>query len=279
MNGKHVMIVDDDPALVSALVTRCEQAGLRTTGLSDGADAVAAIARLEPDLVILDINMPGRDGVWVCNALAANPQLAPIPVVILSGRDDEETIDRCRELGAHYLLKGGDVWFFLEPLIERLLDLAPPYAIDSAAHEPHEPTALVIDDDRDLCRAIQLRLSARGVRVISAQTGMKGYWMALRDRPHVVICDYTMPEGRGDYVIRRLREHSLTRDIPVFVLTGWRREGSKDFGLEREMFGLGAKRFFMKPLDLDALFDEVCVHFPLSDARPLTANRRPVLAR
>ncbi len=255
---KMVMIIDDDADLVAALRTRCERIGLRTEGLTDGGEAVSSITRLAPDLVILDVNIPTISGVSVCNALAASPQLAPIPIIVPSGRDDEETIDRCRELGAHYVLRSGDVWSWLEPLIFTLLDMAPhnEMAIDEPAASS-EPTVLLIDDDADLGSALRIRLLPHGIRVIYAATGMQGYWTALKDRPDVIICDYRMPQGRGDYVINRLRQHSLTRDIPVFVLTGWRREGRTDFGLEREMKNLGVRRLFLKPIDFDELLEEI----------------------
>jgi CheY-like chemotaxis protein len=268
MNTKQIMVIDDDSALVRALVTRCRQRGWEATGSTDGAGAVAAIARQQPDLVILDVNLPDSDGVSVCSALAASPQLAPIPVIMLSGRDDEATINRCRALGAHYVLKGGDVWSWLDPLITRLLELpsGPEVPADDAG-PPRDPTILIIDDDQQFCRAVQIRLSAYGVRVIVAAGGMQGYWTALRDHPDVILCDYSMPEGRGDYVIDRLQRHSLTRDIPIFVLTGWRRGGLTDFNLQREMFGLGARRFLVKPLDFDALLEDLRPYVRLPESR------------
>ncbi len=120
---KHVVIVDDDEGLVRALKILCERMGLQVTTVNNGADAVTIIARNPPDLVLLDINMPARDGLSVCGLLASNVQLAPIPVIVLSGRSDEKTIQRCEALGAYYVLKSGDVWGWLKPRICELLEI------------------------------------------------------------------------------------------------------------------------------------------------------------
>ena len=280
MNKKRVCIVDDDAALVAALRLRCEQLGLEVTAIDNGADAMTTIARHPPDLILLDINLPASDGLSVCNVLASNAHLAPIPVIVLSGRSDEDTIRRCEALGAHYVLKSGDVWEWLRPRICELLEIAPdngeadrgsgPPVRDAAT--PAAPKVLVIDDDADIGRALKIKLAAYGVEVVQALNGMQGYWMALKEIPDAIILDYNMPGGRGNYVLGRLKNHSLTRYVPVVILTGRTRGGRTDYGLERELIGMGAVKFLIKPLDFDALLAELRVFLTLpSEFRPRAA--------
>ena len=107
-----------------------------------------------------------------------------------------------------------------------------------------EPWVLSIEDDDDFALALQLRMQESGVHVIHATAGMEGYRRAFLEAPRAIILDYELPNGNGDYVLRRLKESPATCGIPVIVLTG-RREAS----IERRMRGLGASEFLTKPLD------------------------------
>lgn len=86
---RTILIVDDDPHIRQLLVFAFGKAGLDTIEAGDGEEAVASVARHDPDLVILDINMPRMDGLEVCRRLRA---AGNVPILFLSSRDDE--IDR-----------------------------------------------------------------------------------------------------------------------------------------------------------------------------------------
>lgn len=84
-----ILLVDDDPHIRQLLVFAFGKAGLQTIEAGDGEEALAQVKRHEPDLVILDINMPRMDGLEVCRRLRATSE---VPIFFLSSRDDE--IDR-----------------------------------------------------------------------------------------------------------------------------------------------------------------------------------------
>jgi two-component system OmpR family response regulator len=85
----QVLVVDDDPHIRQLLVFALEKAGLSAREAEDGEAALAQVAKTQPDLVVLDINMPKLDGLEVCRRLRAQGDL---PILFLSSRDDE--IDR-----------------------------------------------------------------------------------------------------------------------------------------------------------------------------------------
>jgi DNA-binding response OmpR family regulator len=117
------------------------------------------------------------------------------------------------------------------------------------------PWVLCIDDDQDLSRSLQLRLEAHGVAVVRASGGMEGYRYAFRYPADAIILDYNLPDGRGDYVLRRLKENPATKDLPVIVLTG-----VTDHSVERTLRNLGAAGYFTKPIVFPQLLAELAKH-------------------
>ena len=128
----------------------------------------------------------------------------------------------------------------------------------STTESTKTPWVLHVDDDPDMSNALKLRLEAYGVSIIQASNGMQGVRNAFSQPADVVILDYEMPNGRGDYVLERLKRNSITRHIPVFLLTG-----RKDPRLEARMRSLGAVGFFHKPLKFDAFLEQLGRYIPL----------------
>jgi two-component system OmpR family response regulator len=89
----RILVVDDDPHIRELLVFALGKAGMRPSEAADGEEALAAIARDMPDLMVLDINMPRLNGLDLCRRLRnGNGAGAALPILFLSSRDDE--IDR-----------------------------------------------------------------------------------------------------------------------------------------------------------------------------------------
>lgn len=105
----HILIVDDDSLNRRLLTKHLERDGHRTTDVDNGFAALSALASERPDLVLLDIEMPGVDGIEVLERIKADEELRHIPVIMISGLEDTESIVRCLEAGAEdYLPKPFD---------------------------------------------------------------------------------------------------------------------------------------------------------------------------
>jgi len=81
-----VLVVEDEPAIAQAIVNRFTAEGWTVEAVGDGHAGVAAAARLQPDVVVLDVMLPGIDGLEVCRQIQAE---RPVPVLMLTARDDE----------------------------------------------------------------------------------------------------------------------------------------------------------------------------------------------
>ena len=95
-----VLVADDDPGLRAGLQRILETEGLRVLTEADGDSALRAIRREQPDVVLLDVMMPGRDGLSVCSAVKEDPETRLIPVVMLTGLGAVEDRVRGIEAGA-----------------------------------------------------------------------------------------------------------------------------------------------------------------------------------
>ncbi|MEG8279718.1 response regulator transcription factor [Streptomyces sp. AHA2] len=94
---KRVLVVDDDPTIVEVVASYLTQAGLAVTVAADGPAAVASVTADLPDLVVLDLMLPGMDGFEVCRRIRGQ---GPVPVVMLTARGDEEDRILGLEIGA-----------------------------------------------------------------------------------------------------------------------------------------------------------------------------------
>ncbi len=86
MKGREILVVDDDASIRTALKLRLERDAFTVHTAADGDEALCQVDRLRPDLVILDLTLPRRDGLDVLAQLKAEPKTASIPVLILTAR-------------------------------------------------------------------------------------------------------------------------------------------------------------------------------------------------
>jgi DNA-binding response OmpR family regulator len=117
-----VLIADDDADLTNALAMRCRQRGWTAIIVHEGFAALAATRAERPDVVCLDVEMPSGRGLAVSEMLQTDGDLCTIPMIILTGRKDSNTIRRCHELGLYYVLKCPDSWERIEPLLEEFAE-------------------------------------------------------------------------------------------------------------------------------------------------------------
>lgn len=108
---------------------------------------------------------------------------------------------------------------------------------------------LVIDDDKDLLQALNVRLRANGYTVIFAADGISAITTARIEKPDVIILDLGLPGGDGFMVMKRLKSMAPLAGIPIIVLTAREPVGNKEKAIQG-----GAAVFFQKPVDNSELF-------------------------
>jgi DNA-binding response OmpR family regulator len=100
MAKRRILIVEDEPHVVLSLEFLLQRAGYETAAATDGDEGLDVVRRLHPDVVLLDIMLPKRNGYEVCQAIKADPRLRAIPVIMLSAKGQEVEVLKGLELGA-----------------------------------------------------------------------------------------------------------------------------------------------------------------------------------
>ena len=102
--GKCILTVDDDPKIKLLLKKMLSKESFQVEEAANGFEAGIKVMQINPDLIILDINMPEMDGFEVCSQLKQNPDTKGIKILVLTGFDTQENKDRVLALGADSFL-------------------------------------------------------------------------------------------------------------------------------------------------------------------------------
>ncbi len=100
----RVLVAEDETALGRLIEINLTLHGYEVGWVKDGEAALAAVSQQRPDVIILDVGMPKLDGFEVLRELKGNPDTADIPVVMLTGRSDDDSVLRGWSEGVHYYM-------------------------------------------------------------------------------------------------------------------------------------------------------------------------------
>ena len=131
MTGERILVVDDAPDVLEALVIALNDSGFETLGASDGKAALRAFYEFQPQLVLLDLIMPMMSGLEVCRQVRA---MSDVPVVFLSGVEDiDRKVEALRAGGDDFIVKGGsfsELLARIEANLRRAVSSTPTQIID-----------------------------------------------------------------------------------------------------------------------------------------------------
>lgn len=99
-NTTHILAVDDDADILAVISFNLEREGFKVSTAIDGREALAKVKQLHPDLLLLDLMMPGINGLEVARLLRSDPEFSNLPIVIVSAKGEEADIVIGLELGA-----------------------------------------------------------------------------------------------------------------------------------------------------------------------------------
>jgi twitching motility two-component system response regulator PilG len=112
-----ILIVDDDVSITELMKLLLQMEGHEPTTVNDSLQAIEIARSVKPDLITLDLMMPGLTGFEVCDLLHKDPDFSNTPIVIISAKDDPESKEKARQVGANeYITKPFGTDAFLDAI-------------------------------------------------------------------------------------------------------------------------------------------------------------------
>ena len=200
-----ILVVDDEPA-ARELLTSYLEPQYRVITADSGADAVQKAKHFRPNAVTLDVLMAGGNGFETLVALRKTPEIAQIPIIIVSIVDQKQV---GFALGAtDYLIKPIPKSVLLEAIHKHM-----PTATDD------DSAILLVDDDAKTLELLEETLRTSGFETQSVQCGSRALEVLASKFVGAVLLDLLMPGMDGFEVIRHIREEPTLKDLPIFVMT------------------------------------------------------------
>jgi CheY-like chemotaxis protein len=199
-----VLVIDDDPAARELMQRFLRGEGMRIVTAAGGEEGLRLARELKPTAITLDVMMQGMDGWAVLSALKADPELAEIPVTML-------TIVEDRGLG--YALGAAD---YLTKPIDRARLVS---ALRRCCRDRDACAVLIVEDDSTTREAVRRALELDGWTVDEAENGRVALDRLASRLPGVVLLDLMMPELDGFGLVAELRTRPEWRDLPIVVMT------------------------------------------------------------
>lgn len=198
-----VLVIDDDEPTIDLLRRWMHSQGYGVISALNGAQGLAMARSRKPDLIILDIFMPGQSGYEVLAALKADETLRNIPVVVASSDDN-------RRLG----LEAGAAEVMVKPLSRDRLR-----SVLDVIGERVEGDILVVDDDPNVREIVKRYASQAGLSVRVAGSGSEGLDFARLQTPGAIVLDLCMPDTDGFQMMQALAADDALSRVPVMVLS------------------------------------------------------------
>lgn len=205
-----VLVIDDDPMVRELLPRNLASAGMHIVTAASGEEGLRLAKALHPDLITLDVIMPEMDGWSVLAILKSTPDLADIPVIMLTIVDEQKT---GFALGAIDCLS--------KPIdSDRLIRLVNTHRRDRRAPPGMiKDYILIVEDDAMLRELLRRTLEQEGWEVVEAENGRAALALAAHNRPTMMLLDLMLPGLDGVQVIDALRALPAGPSIPIVMIT------------------------------------------------------------
>lgn len=227
IESPFILVCDDDPDVLNEIKNLLESQKYRVVTVTNGEEAIAFALTHNPDVILLDLIMPGMSGWEVMAELKQNEKTSTIPIVICSvcsasavNSSDEFTDWVCKPVDETSLFQS----------LQHALSTTPKLA-----------RVLIVEDDPSLAEIICELLSAHHIKIQLAQTGREAIRLSQEFSPDLLILDISLPEGDGFAVVEWLKQHNHLYSVPLLVYS------AKDLDeTERDRLRLGNTQFLTK---------------------------------
>jgi two-component system cell cycle response regulator len=239
-----ILVVDDNPTNLKLVSEVLEYDGYRILKAADAEVAQEILRSAAPDLILMDIALPGMDGLTLTRQIKADARTSHIAIVALTAFAMKGDGERARDAGCDgYITKPFDTRT-LSSTVARFL---PP------RHEEQPEKlmkVLVVEDHAVELKLAHLVLSAAGHAVTGTEAAEHAFDSIRNDRPDIILLDMNLPGMDGLSLVRKLKADPFTRDIHVVAVTSLPEKFKKQDALQA-----GCDAYLVKPISTRTLSD------------------------
>lgn len=236
---KKILVVDDEEMNLFSTKYILEKAGYQVVTAESGERGIKILKEQEFDLLLLDIEMPGMDGLETLKSIRQIPMLADLKVMFLTASTSKEDIERAVRLGAKNFIKKPCMPEEITRVVEKALDAK------------EQPLMLAVDDQSVNLMMIKMTFEDQ-YRVEGVASGEEALNFMEKTVPDIVILDLNMPGIDGRETFARMKKMEGLAAVPVVFLTA-----DDDDETELELFQAGAMELIRKPFIAEIMKERI----------------------
>lgn len=278
-NKTLILVIDDSKSVQKVLKKILTAAGYDVIQAFDGESGIALAQQYQPALIIMDVIMPGLSGFQATRMIRKDPEIANIPIMIVSG--DKQAGDQfwLSSIGADLYLSKPFTRVDLFTSLDKLLQagvtkkITEPNVAANDVIEPdqayqeknltigNEQQILVVDDSKTVQYQMKKILIQRGYDVLQAYDAKSGIIMAKKNKPALIIMDVVMPGPNGFQATRYIKNDPEIADIPIIIISG-NKQACEQFLATK----LGADHYMTKPFSRSDIFAVIDKTLPVQSS-------------
>jgi signal transduction histidine kinase/DNA-binding response OmpR family regulator/HAMP domain-containing protein len=249
--GRSILVIDDDPIVARELKIILEKGGYHPRFAFDAEEGFREMEGQLPDLLLLDLSMPEKDGLSVLHEMKERELSIPV-IIVTAGDLTEDEKQSLPEMVKDVIIKGDvDRGALLGKIGETLLG-GTRIGAGKAAGEGIPYKMLLVEDSPDNMIFFVETLNTLGYELHTAKDGQRAVELARKVKPDLILMDIHLPVLSGMEAVRQIRQSEGLRDVPVIALTAKAMKGDR----ERILQG-GFSDYLTKPVHPDDLLDKV----------------------
>ncbi len=248
-NKKRLLLIEDEEVILELLREKLVDAGYEVAVAKDGISGLTLIRETKPDLVLLDMVLPGLSGFEILEKMKEEGLLPALPVLIISNSGQPIELERVLHLGVRdYLIK---VNFDPHEVLTRVRNLlqvegeANKKSVAASTLPGGESTGgrriLIVEDDLLLVGLLERKFLEEGYRVYKALDADQAKRVLEANQADAILLDMVLPGMDGFTLLRQLKEDARWKEIPVVVISNLGQQEEIEKGLR-----LGAADYIVK---------------------------------
>ena len=264
MLAEKVLVIEDNAMNMELATALLEEAGCTAVGTSLAETGIELAKSEKPRLILMDVSLPGMDGLTAVRILKQDPATKDIPIIVMTAHAMSGDEFKAVQAGCNgYLTKPIDTRKFLKMVAHFMGTTS---ATERNGNNNRTKSILVVDDEEANCELIEALLESFGHETESIRDGLKALTrLQVSDSmqlPDLVLLDVMMPGMNGFEVTRAIRQNPLTSDLPIVMVTALTSMEDRLRAVEA-----GANDFITKPIDKIELQTRINSLLKMKEAR------------